>query len=510
VGVSLIAPWFLPAALGFGLIAWRLYRARGDGQETIVSSIALLRKFKRAPFAKKDPKTPFRFYIECLAALLLSLILAGVTVNQKHERMLIVFDQSLSTEARIAETRMFQDELREVTLGYVESLSALTRIDLVTTAQRTIVEDIDSGALQSTLATIPAPHADDLAVLLDALPLKEYDVIYLASDRDVTLKGYTGSFIKADRSHVPPKQNIFFTQDGLTNIHNAEVRGVLDGAPVTVSSQQVIALRVEPQTTPQPHTFRAVQWQDDRIERDSQRTPPPVSDGIAVFDGDSQVVDFKGLPPRFTVASLRTPGQPSFRSDEVRFIKTLPISLEQIATKEDRNSYYQQQDGAAVSGPLTWWNEESILLRYLAPALIEKLTARALECPSWMSVDLRIDGKAVLCHGETSGDRVVISGLPLLPFGKSASRFLDVLTLNIFQWNFQPTRAGDIIEDESRLDTTPCAVAAHTPSDRDQSTHHDLLQRSFLAEIFLVCVLLLICADLAFYLRFKRYYGRGL
>jgi hypothetical protein len=510
VGVSLTAPWFLPAAIGFGLIAWRLYRARGDGQETVVSSLALLRKFKRAPFAKKDPKIPLRFYAECLVALLLSLILAGLAFHQKYERVLVIFDQSLSTEARIGATRKFQDELQEAALAYIESVAASTRIDLVTTVHRSIREDIDSGIFQSTIASVPAPHTDDLVALLNDLPLKEYDAIYLASDRDVILKGYTGTFIKADRTHVPPKQNIFFTDDGLTSINTTEVSGVLDAVPVTIRPQQVLGLKGEPQSAPQQHTFRPTQWQDDRIERDSQRTPPPVSDGIAVYDEDNQVADFKGLPLRYTVASLRRAGGPSLRSDEVRFIKTVPASLEQVAAQQDKNTYYQQQAGAVVSGALSWWNEESILLRYLAPALIEKLTARALECPAWMSVDLRIDGKPILCHGEASGDRVVISGLPLLPFGKGASRFLDVLTLNIFQWNFQPPRAVDIIEEESRLDTSPFILSVQTTFDTDKAANQNAPQRSVLAELFLILVLFLIAADLAFYLRSKRYFGRGL
>ena len=171
-----------------------------------------------------------------------------------------------------------------------------------------------------------------------------------------------------------------------------------------------------------------------------------------------------------------------------------------------RKVLFLDESGDVVNNSFSSWNEDSLILRYVTPRLISKISAHEISCPQWTFIDLKVDGKAVLCHGENSGKKIVISGMSLLPFGTHQSNFIDIITLNIFDWLFHLKKEGkEALHDESTMNTDDIVITHYSQQIQSQK----LSESSPYIKWIIICALLLTSADVAYFLIKKKLFGRA-
>ena len=88
------------------------------------------------------------------------------------------------------------------------------------------------------------------------------------------------------------------------------------------------------------------------------------------------------------------------------------------------------QGTAAITG----WAESHPLARYLNLPALKITTAEPLLAAPGMEAIIRSTAGNLLAAGELNGQRMVASGIELLPYEGAASPLISVLTLNIFDW----------------------------------------------------------------------------
>jgi hypothetical protein len=87
---------------------------------------------------------------------------------------------------------------------------------------------------------------------------------------------------------------------------------------------------------------------------------------------------------------------------------------------------------------ITRWVESHPLLQYVQPTLLIIPQALALTCPDTATPVLFTAQGPLLCAGEESGVRYIITGFELFPFDGLKSPTVSILTLNALRWLFQP------------------------------------------------------------------------
>jgi hypothetical protein len=368
--------------------------------------------------------------------------------------------------------------------------------------------DIDENFLKENIVQSKNPHRDDLSELLSNISVDDYDTIFIASDKEVVLRKFSGILKNTNTLQILPKENIFFDGEYIRNISQREVSGTIDNSSVTLASNS--QLKYENKKTSNGLSsfvkFNAQHWEDDRLERDNQIEALTDKPSIEIMQDDQRLLDYSGLPKGYVPSKDSSNSKEKIQNQIKLLSHDAPIEKILIG-KANQNILIEKTKGNTIEGPFSWWNDEGILLRYLSPSLVSKVSAVEITCPSWMSVDLKISGKEVLCHGKQSGNTVVLSGLSLVPFGEAKSRFFDILTLNIFQFVFNKEKSKNPLIEESLLERNQVIIEGGPEVTSPQRMLDDK-KLVYYGRIIIAIVFLLLLLDLLYFLRKRKFFGR--
>jgi hypothetical protein len=103
---------------------------------------------------------------------------------------------------------------------------------------------------------------------------------------------------------------------------------------------------------------------------------------------------------------------------------------------------------------VTRWSDSHPLMQYLQPTLLTIPTAVVLTCPDTAKPVLFTSEGPLLCAGEQSGSRYIITGFELFPFDGLRSPTVSIFTLNALRWLFQPAAGGNTETSRVALDNS--------------------------------------------------------
>ena len=469
---------------------WYAYRARGDGQKKIVSSVRLLRQLRRPAAARALPKLPPRFFIECLMALAMTALIAGLMLHRPQKRALLIFDSSVSTQQILPGGRTVQDLLRDQAHEFFNDQDFQTIVDGISTDNRVLKKDLDDGSLNQLLETAKNKHADNLQMLGSQVSFASYDQIFVASDRTVGIPEFHGRIQTAVLPEAANnKANIFGSADNFYNTQPTTVLGTLD----ILDKNQSILKSVPVQIPPVGSALSV--GKDTAYSKiagayTARFTAKTQSDDQILIDNTIRLTASTAEKPTIYLSG-QVAGAPQkiaimLKSAVVAAPVPEPLQKPETVTIEalDSGEYPQNKsfcnqcssllffDSQAAKGSFSSWNDTSPLLRYVTPSLITSIAAAEIACPEWMTVVLRIAGKPVLCHGTLNGAKKVISGLPT-NFDASKNSFLTIATLNMLSWLKESPVAqeDEALRQESLLDRSQVTiVSAGNPQSEKSAT----------------------------------------
>lgn len=486
--VSAAAPWFLVGIPAATALLVYIFRKKGSGARYITPTLFLLKQLPDYAPARRRFVPPLQFWIELCILSLLSLAAAGITITETGKRIAVVIDTSKSMSALTASG--------ESRLSTATRLATADLARTPPTARFTVFEASNhltprsaslvsvAGAL-SAIGSLEQSYAEDtIATHLASLAnTHEFDSLWMYTDK--TLDGDTSSqslrvvTIPSDASSL---SNLWVhsvaTQSSTTGAYlevmlslssskeiSAEIATTCtkpDGSdtftltPITalLTSKAPTRVLVGPIESPWSYcNVRATPTSaapSDALSLDNEAWITNSSSSNAVVLHSALSPSDLGLTTisRLSITAAK-PDAPSVVAHEIFHRQTprsVPAESSLVVFPPPGNLPWK---GGRVSPEnkqgieVTRWDESHPLLQYVQPAMISIPTASVLECPEASSAIIFSAKGPLVCAGEESGARFVVTGFELFPFDGLKNPTLSVFTLNIFKWLFQSGARAD-------------------------------------------------------------------
>lgn len=473
--VSAAAPWLLLGIpLGLAALVY-IYRARGSSSETVVSTLLLLRQLPERLTARKRFSPPLQFWIDLAALSLLSLAAAGIFAVDAGKPVAIVVDSSLSMSARgPSGTTRFADAVRLATAGAASQLGT-TRFTVYSAAAslaRASEPNVSGAAAVATLSKLsPTLEPDRIdAALRTLLAEGSFDAVWAYTDKPLASPSTSGD-LKVTTIPSDPRTaiNVWISATRASaDTITVEVRSVGESAATVSVSAECFGREGEPAGRIAPVAAKAApaqlttvrlsapsaSWQLCRIKAQSGGDSLP-ADNEAWVTRDSQgsavqVISPLTLPELglsrmsgYSFVRLSSADDPLFSRSTPTIVHRLPpptfLAAPLLVVAPPQGNLPWGGSSATVEASslvVTRWESAHPLLQYANLTLISIPRARPLSCAPGAQEILSSSAGALVCTGERSGNRYVVSALELFPFDGAASPTVSILTLNALKWLF--------------------------------------------------------------------------
>jgi hypothetical protein len=500
MSIDAVWPWFLVAApLALGLLIY-IFRAKGTAQPTVTSTLFLLRALPSYLPQRKRFIPPLQFWLELLAFLLLALAASGLFMTQTGERIAVVIDTSLSMSAHQSSPETRLQTAKRIASADISQSDSTTRFALFSadsvltphTAQGlTSSRYVSARAARALLEEIPQRYrADRLqTVVTPLLNSREYDRLWIYTDKATESTPVSDNVriisIPVDQG---AQSNLWIdsiavkdSSAGVPNDSNSYLQLTISSSgqtsiPATVSAECVAANGNETFSLPaisvnvQPGSPKTTRlgpltrpWEYCHVTTKVSTTQIP---DLISNDNEVWITHPHSDPQTLTVHSSLTPRELG--------LQTLPYAVStpnpDPTKRAELYSLYHRQvpqqlpptnaallvfpiagqklwgGGAVAASPtrqsaatITRWVESHPVLQYVQPTLLVLPQAVSLTCPETATPLLFTAQGPVLCAGEESGVRYIITGFELFPFDGLKSPTVSILTLNALRWLFNPT-----------------------------------------------------------------------
>jgi hypothetical protein len=488
---SFANPVAFAGLLGIGLLYYAYRKARSSKKRE-VPSLFFIRQLELPRNSARNRKLPFRFYLESLIVLLLTLYLANPELPQKGRKVAILLDRSMSMGAVNSRGVSRYQEGTKILEKYIErelagNQYALYYLPLWLNHERMFSDEsmaFYSGKeiknMASKHGTIPFPDALENSVpeLTEHLVRSRFDEMVVVSDKSVS--GTPHKSLKLTSLNTGTPENNFFLVSARTRVESTESVAVdivygFSGAGSTNITFRV--KEISPNEKILGESQSVIQGGSEKIEtivlgNDLQKrsailkiegSSSPVRDSLK-DDNDIYVVHIPNAGDEsviFISPDVKNDA-PVRKSLEVALQSDLKhINCRQLAAflknRELRNAmfiYYKcpapetlhggtlvvlpSQSGRLVpvqsvqSKPrITSWNSAHQITRYLKLSLLAVPDAVILGEVPWGSAVLSSSEGPLLLSGSFEGNKIIVSGMELLPFEGSRNRAGSILLLNI-------------------------------------------------------------------------------
>ncbi len=500
-GMSIEAawPWFLIAApLALGLLIY-IFRAKGAAQPIVTSTLFLLRALPSYLPQRRKFIPPLQFWLELLAFILLALAASGLFMTQTGERIAVVIDTSLSMSAYQSSPETRLETAKRIARADISQSDPATRFALFsadslltphTTQGLTSSRYVSARAARALLEEIPQRYlADRLQTAVAPLmSSREYDQVWIYTDKvtqDTPVSDnvriisipidqgtqsnlWIDSIAVKDSNKGPTGDSPSYLQLTVSSCGQAGIPATVSAECVAADTSETFSL-ADTSVTVQPGSPKTTRlgpitraWEYCHITTKVSTTQIP---DLISHDNQVWITHPHADPQTLTVHSSLTPRELG--------LNTLPYAVttpNPDPTKRDElYSLYHRQlpkilpptnatllvfppagqklwgGGEVAASPLrssattiTRWIESHPLLQYVQPTLLVIPQAATLTCPETATPLLFTAQGPLLCAGEESGVRYIITGFELFPFDGLQSPTVSILTLNALRWLFQP------------------------------------------------------------------------
>jgi hypothetical protein len=496
---SLGVGWWLPLGLfpliGAGLVT--LYRKQGRGSKRQVPTFFLLREFATTASSPSAIRLPFRFFLELLLLLILCCSAANIGLTPKSKSIAIVFDTSLSMNARksVSQAGSLFDESKRRALEHISDLASSSQITLFTSSpvlKQRGAQNMSPAEARSALNRIePTLLGDSLGESISELFRRgAFDRVLVFSDRQPELAkaGIVVTPKQSGRAEImtvrapqgASRSNLALGEIGL-NSANGAVTGLSvplisysehrstgrvvvhllnqdltwGKAPATsldctVDPGKQVDLKI-PLRMEANQAYR-ITWVIDSINPAAQDML--VADNEAYFVYKPGKFDWK-VVSRFTEKELNIsklfngsarvllPEQfEKLDAQDKATGKTLfhgvaPKSLSDGGTlviNPPKGSSFTKQEKVQVAGLPSAWESGHPLLRYISAGALKFPDATVLADNNQMESVVTLAEGSVLNVAETANRRAVVVGFELLPFEGASAVTKSTLLLNMIKW----------------------------------------------------------------------------
>lgn len=477
------APWLLlgiPASTALLVYA---YRSRGVSAHAVVSTLLLLKRLPPHQAARKRFVPPLQFWLELAALWLLSAAAAGVSFSRSGAVIAVVLDTSASMEAPAADGTTRLETAKRLALADMAAAPASTRFALFTAHATLTPLDTtprSAGEAKRTIAGAQlTPTEDQLAALLPRLMHSgEYSSVWTYTDHILS-----GSTV--------PRALRLVSVAGPNTPTNLWLRSVTSPSPDTLT----VSLHATGAGTSIAVTLTTTCTIITQTGSSTTQTPAAVQVQLPLASVTSAQIT--GLDPDWSYCQVTAHTGDGRSSDAIsadnqgwivndastrQITLVSPLSAEQLKIKSLRGflvnapdpahpappttpTIYHRttpptrltaptlivyppigalpwggevQGSAAGSAEISRWSDAHPVMRYLRPTLLKLPTPHTVRCPAAATTLLTTTVGAVACAGEQGGLRYAILGFELFPFDGPKTPTLSILTLNLFQWLFNP------------------------------------------------------------------------
>ena len=420
-------------------------------------------------------------------------------MTETGERVAVVIDTSLSMSAYQASPETRLETAKRIASADISQSEPATRFALFsadsvltphTSQGLTSSRFLSARAARSVLEEIPQRYlADRLqSVLTPLINSREYDKVWIYTDKTVEDTPISDTVrvisIPIDRG---TQSNLWIDSVMVKGLSEDSAQGAPSYLQFTVSASGEAAMPAEisaecvaangSETFSLPSVSVSVQPGSPKTSRlgpinrtweychvTTKASSTQVLDRI-VGDNDAWITYPQTDPQTVTIHSSLTPRELGFTT--LPYTVTTP-SISQPQRAELYSIYHRQlpktlpptnatlivfpsagqklwgggavatSNARSAATTITRWVESHPLLQYVQPTLLVIPQAVALTCPDTATPVLFTAQGPLLCAGEESGVRYIITGFELFPFDGLKSPTVSILTLNALRWLFQP------------------------------------------------------------------------
>jgi len=467
------------------------YLRRNPSNQTIVSSLLLIRKLKSRQVIKKRIKLPLRFFLEVLALSLLVVALASPIISVKNKRVAIIIDTSLSMRALEGGQSRITKAI-EVTAEILQDETNAVFSIYTSTPKLTLVGERDlssSAALSVVKENVKAGYSSDLlsGSVLELAQSGTYDELYVVTDKRVSYLDATnegGKEVKIIAKKVgEPTSNLAIISAKLSEDAVDQSKQNIS-VSLLASSDQELKGRVELRelsgsdskekllTTTQITVGENKRAEVNFTVRHNVNSiykilvvPSVAKDNNIIEDDEVFVTAAPSSATKILVVSKD--GKSTLGLDKIRGIITTALSIGEYNHKSEQELYSNSliifhrvspaslpevpsllvippADGKLfiveneVAAPvISSWNENHPINSYLKVKLLNLSSAEMLQVPTWGEKIINLEQGTIAFAGEYQGIKYAVLGFEIFPFEGDITPVPTVLTLNLIKWLMQ-------------------------------------------------------------------------
>ena len=529
-------PWWFLALPFIAVSLFVIYKNRGVSIQKKVSSITLLNEFKKTPNTTAIPFLPVRLILEFIFLSVVIFALSRFVISSKSEKLLIIADLSFSTLARDSDGGKLSEKLKKQIFEFVNRFDSTQTFSLQIADGSPINDYLNSEQLIDKINSLSNNYVDNLDQILNQASLNTYDQVFIATDRDIDKSKIPSNFIVSE-VRTQSKNNLYFSDVRVQKNANKtfligniikSVRYDANKLPFNVllklesnllKSPESYSIQINQESENKfsiplsVKSYKSLQidtdsYQVDSIQQDSyldiENLFKNAQDKVVVQEVDPVKLNLPNISgiPEFVSSDKIDPSSKIFGN--IIFAQL----TDEVINKFSGNLFVQYYDPklAKVSIP-TEWNSESSLLTYITFDKERKFSYTSINCPLWMTSDLKIDGSTVLCSGIFEGKRVTYSGTPLLPIDIGTASVSNIIALNAIKWTFlSQNETKQVLDVESsfandKIENLPIKYSPSIPVE-------DLNQSQVPFKWFTIILSIIIFLDTIWWVRKSRVFGR--
>lgn len=426
----------LPIVVG-GL--WYAYKRMGQARKLTVGTSFYLKKLRGTSSSRRRFIPPWRFLIELVSLLLLTLAAAGIVFKRDSKRILFILDDSRSMGAVIEGESLMQLAAQRISSDLdAESLSTPS---LIKTSEPERV--LTAVALKKALNDLRAIDVEDGIEGLISREAPNFDEVRVYTDKELAAGGAFFAPALFSRERAPQNVGIVGAVQAGNSLKVSLFR--------TGSGAETVKVTLKKYTNGlwQDAASRSVRLIDSAEAAFNLSDESPVEVSLsAPFGSNAISADDRAWIIPESSKVFRVHGELSLDALKIegfQFVKASSL------TQGNYNDIFYKLDGAAsgnglfilapgtvkqdaaiAKGALSKWRADSPLLKYLFSADLSDVPYLPLSLP--IEVEVLAGGAGGVMLGATNGRvRRVYSGVDLFPYN-SNNVARSIVTLNILNW----------------------------------------------------------------------------
>ena len=455
------------------------YLKMGKSRRELVSSTFIYKQLRKRSASKKKFKLPLRLFYELLFLSLLIFSLAGFYFNTPSEKILVVYDNSVSTTANSAtgyQASIFDLQIEELK----KNLSVATdkyKICKLAPVYTCLSDSFNSNInLKSQIKDLnPELASDNLnSVINQQLAKVKADQVWLYTDQAVVAKSDKIKIMNKrpiNYSNIAIK-NAYFQEESLKiqlkSFSEAEVKFKvsvrsyqfkdkeliefdLNEESSEITAQEDMSLSLSLVASYQSADLISIELSapEDKLAYDNHYwlLPPRKKSSEVLFVSNDQSA-------KKDLEKILQQGVQYLQPDEylsagksqyklIVFKNFIPKELPEVnhlvlgANSSSDSFKMSLEQNVEIVG----WESAHPILDYLDAKSFSVKTAWLADLPEIYRPVFWSNSGGLLEAFETRSQRGVYLSFPLLPFKGAENKPLSILTLNIFKWLNQPTTA---------------------------------------------------------------------